>query len=56
MSWSEVASFFFSCGERGGGVFFVFQVVFGVENGLSSVHFPLGEWTIDFTCSPKSSQ
>jgi hypothetical protein len=39
---------FSSCGCGGGGVFF--QVVFGVENALSTVHFPLGHWTIEFPC------
>ncbi len=24
--------------------------MFGVESGLSTVHFPVGQWTIDFQC------
>jgi hypothetical protein len=30
------------------GVFF--QVAFVVESGLSTVHFPLGQWAFDFPC------
>ncbi len=26
------------------------QVVFGVESGLSTVHFPVGQWTANFQC------
>jgi hypothetical protein len=26
--------------------------VFGVESGLFTVHFPLGQWTVDFACKP----
>jgi hypothetical protein len=37
-------------GQGGRGVFFCCQVVFGVENGLSTVHFPLGQGTVDFPC------
>jgi hypothetical protein len=44
-----VAHFFFPCG-CGEGELFLFQVVFGVENGLSIVHFPLGQWTVDIPC------
>jgi len=45
---------FFPLGGFGGwgverGVFF-FQFVFGVESGLYTVHFPLGQWTVDFAC------
>jgi hypothetical protein len=29
-----------------------FQVVFGVESGLSPVHFPLDQWTVDFPSKP----
>ncbi len=42
-------------GRQEGGVgkgrvcFFHFQVVFGVESGLSAVHFPLGHWIVDFS-------
>jgi hypothetical protein len=40
---------FFSLGGRvEGGV----QVVFGVESGLSPVHFPLNQWTIDLESKP----
>jgi hypothetical protein len=40
---------FFSLGDVvEGGV----QVVFGVESGLSPVHFPLDQWTIDFASKP----
>jgi hypothetical protein len=40
---NEGASFFSGgWGRRRGGLFF--QVVFGVESGLSTVHFPLGQW------------
>jgi hypothetical protein len=28
------------------------QVVFGVESGLSPVHFPLNQWTIDLESKP----
>ncbi len=50
MSWSEVSGpLFFPCGCGEGEPFF-FQVVFGVENGLSIVHFPLGQWTVDIPC------
>ncbi len=27
-----------------------FQVVFGVESGLHTVHFPLGQWAVKFSC------
>jgi hypothetical protein len=27
------------------------KVVFGVEGVLSSVHFPLAQWTFDFVCN-----
>jgi hypothetical protein len=39
MSWSEGVSVFFLVGYEGK-VGFFFQVVFGVESGLSTVHFP----------------
>jgi hypothetical protein len=28
----------------------MYQVVFGVESGLSTRHFPVGQWTFDFPC------
>jgi hypothetical protein len=28
----------------------MYQVVFGVESGLSTGHFPVGQWTFDFAC------
>jgi len=34
------------------GVFF--QVMFGVESGLYTVHFPLGQWTVDSWLSMKA--
>jgi hypothetical protein len=43
------APFFSLVGGGGGGGKF-FQVVVGLESGLSSVHFPLGQWTVDFPC------
>jgi hypothetical protein len=53
-SWSEGVSVFFLWGE--GRVGFFFQVVFGVQSGLYTVHFPRGKWTVDspfkfLTCS-----
>jgi hypothetical protein len=27
-----------------------FQVEFVVESGLSFVHYPLGQWIVDFSC------
>jgi hypothetical protein len=37
-------------GRRGGeGRFFSFEVCY-VESGLSPIHFPLGQWTVDFPC------
>jgi len=50
MSWSEGATLLFVGGGGARGVFFCCQVVFGVENGLSTVHFPLGQGTVDFPC------
>jgi hypothetical protein len=32
------------------GLGFFFQVVFGAERGLSTVHFPLGQLTVAFSC------
>ncbi len=26
--------------------------MFGVESGLFTVHFPLGQWTVDLACKP----
>ncbi len=41
------ASFFFLwVGGKG------FQVEFVVESGLSFVHYPLGQWIVDFSCKP----
>ncbi len=40
VSWSEGSSLFFAGG------------VYGVESGLSTVHFALGKWTVLFPCKP----
>jgi hypothetical protein len=40
--WSEGASPFILW-VRGGGLGFFFQIVFDVESGLSTIHFPLGQ-------------
>jgi hypothetical protein len=46
MEWRGILFFLMGGGMRG--VFF--QVVFVVESGLSTVQFPLGQWTFDFPC------
>jgi hypothetical protein len=45
VSWSEGVSLFILW-VRGGGLGFFFQVFFYVDNGLSTIHFPLGQSTL----------
>jgi hypothetical protein len=52
VSWSEKTSRFSFGGWGRGSGFFFFKIVFGVESGLSTVHFPLGQWTMNFPCKP----
>ncbi len=56
---------FYSCGCEGGFCFFKVCLNFGVESGLSTVHFPLGRFTVAFpffgfggwvVVKPRSSQ
>jgi hypothetical protein len=47
MEWRDLPVFFQGVGQRR--QFFFWSCV-GVESGLSTVHFPLGQWTINFPC------